>query len=394
MVFGGLSKGGSNKIDKICVGDPNYQNQYEKPVEASRRVYRGMLYKHDSSGDPILTTIVDEKGNTTTTIIYSSIGVKDALELPHPGKTGHDFVIGANPTGQSTDVCQTMMTKPSSNNGAIFADMPTDFYCLNDVPDVDDFVSSIYTLPSSCPYDPSQGPATKHIVSGKVVVNSTEVIDTAMIDTINTMNLSTSDSAYNCTNTKITAVSGAKQYTFDYVCDVYDWGSGWTGYTQLNYESSVMACDYRTAYTEVKADVNASNNVCTIATSGSGGSGGIFTVKGDVTPFIIYKNNGTIKSTIGLKKAEVISSSAGQCTNVTSSSYKCSTTVVQSSSDWTGIISFETDGGKLCIDKTNIPSVLDVTNGNPATIEFTKFSVVTQTINVGLTVKESDETCP
>lgn len=372
IVFGGVKNGG-NTNDKICVGDPNLDTNSEKAEEASRRVYRGMLTKKGSGGEP-------EVHKDTGETLYYSIGVKDALILPHTGDMTHDFVIS-----EGND-CKTIMTKPDSNNGALFSGVPGAFYCLNDTPtDVDGFVEKTYSLAAGCPYDPSLGPATKNVISGTVTVNSSEVIDSDIIDIINNIYLNTSDSTFNCTN-KIPVEVSDNKYTITYACDVYDWGTGWTGYVQLNTDYSKMACVHQTSYSDIIEDMPDSNYVCTVAT----GSSEILTITGTVTP---YTPNGNNKADEVLTKAEIILGDSGQCT-FSGSNYTCSTGLVASGTKWNGTMSFETDGGKICIDRTNVPTGALPTDGGPAKISFTDYLVVTETFVVDMSVQKSNFTCP
>src|SRR5690606_27126756 len=84
------------------------------PVVASRRRYRGLLYRHDaqtSSGKEEVATATEG-----TTIRYYSHGIASGIELSaaQPGQASHDFVIGAfpqDPADGSNCESQGIMTR-------------------------------------------------------------------------------------------------------------------------------------------------------------------------------------------------------------------------------------------------------------------------------------------
>ena len=147
------------------------------------------------------------------------------------------------------------MTRDDSDGGSLFAGVPTDFFCLNRDDDadsnpdyLDSFDSEVYSADTYCPFDPTDPPVTGHLVSGTVFVATLSTLD------LDNFQLVTSDGPGNCRwASEFLAVTGG--YAGIYECDVYDWGSGWTGYIQLWPNTPNIYCGVRTvAFTSVVSD--------------------------------------------------------------------------------------------------------------------------------------------
>jgi type II secretory pathway pseudopilin PulG len=207
---------------------------------------------------------------------------------------GHDYVVIRSINGADYTDCITPLTRADSNIditgdgvadgvGSLFNGAPTDFICLNEeerpsplpadyvrqYPYLDTFNGdgdnldgiltaagvlavdtgeSVYGAPSECPYDPSRPPSSMHTISGKVInTTSSGAFDlrgpTADIATSATT-LNTSDGADDCV---ITASNGDGT-ELDYTCQVYEWGSGWTGYVNLKPINTVECTATQHAY--------------------------------------------------------------------------------------------------------------------------------------------------
>jgi type II secretory pathway pseudopilin PulG len=219
-----IAPGGIKQTDKVCQGDPTSFNAWEEPVIALRRAYRGMLSWTDS-------------GQT----FYESHGIKDATVL-----TGHDFVLTSLAASQTDgSYCEGLdapMTRTDSAMGALFEDVPTDFFCLNkdfdgdQVPDyLDGYDTGLYSAATTCPFDPTDPPVDSHTISGVVVVLTADLLDLSAFEVV------TSDGPGNCKWTTPFA-SIADGYAGVYSCTVYDWGSGWSGYVQIQPNSTELYC--------------------------------------------------------------------------------------------------------------------------------------------------------
>jgi type II secretory pathway pseudopilin PulG len=257
--IGVLFSGGLAQNDKVCQGDPNSQDE----VLAVRRVYRGFLYKSDSS------TACEDDSNTACgreqvdgDVVYYSIGVRDALELDN-----QDFVVSSFAPALTEDVnCKNIkgnpgpMMRPDSDTGdglgTLFAGVPTDFVCLNEDNNPDDeysqdidqtfeggaLVSYGPRFPAGsadgefgadpfCPFDPSDPPAESHAISGAITI-----VDANMDVPPEGVSVVTSDGPDNCT---ISLAGSSGTYT----CTVYDWGGGWTGQIKPVHSSVDMVCE-------------------------------------------------------------------------------------------------------------------------------------------------------
>jgi Tfp pilus assembly protein PilV len=228
--------GGNKQTDKFCMGDPTSTgepDEWNPPVIAARRIYRGMYYAGCdpvADDDPILSNeiscsassfpVVDPNNPPPASVytkngipLYWSVGVNGGIDLgdPRTELPTHDFVI-ASMSKDKTDgiycVTEGVMDRPDSQNGTLFYGMNDDFFCLNE------YVSEAYAcslnsscyVPPTCPFDPSDPPIERHLITGTSGGSDTP--------------LYTSDGFEYCVYT-----SGSS-----YQCEVYDWGNGWTGY--------------------------------------------------------------------------------------------------------------------------------------------------------------------
>jgi hypothetical protein len=134
------------------------------------------------------------------------------------------------------------MTRTDSSAGALFAGVPTDFFCLNtdtdgdSAPDyLDSYDTGVYSADTYCPYDPTDPPVASHTISGAVVVLTDRTLD------LSSFKIVTSDGPGNC-RWAVDFEPTAGGYTGSYSCTVYDWGSGWTGYIQAQPRSYEVYC--------------------------------------------------------------------------------------------------------------------------------------------------------
>lgn len=372
--IGIILQGGISQSDKVCQGDPVSGDVWRHPEIAARRVYRGMTHIPVMvNGAPVDKT-------------YFSIGVADALELPAAGAAGHDFVISSlNVNATTGDNCISagvMVRTDSIVNGvpgALFEGVPTDFFCLNENSGfVDRFNTAIYTLDPNCPFDPSDPPSQRHVITGTILVNSSLNVDS----TVAAMDVNTSDGLGNCTVASYTKPT-ASQYAVTYNCDVYDWGTGWQGYIQLNTDYSVMACTpFRESFTAVTSASTATGHDCV--------TGSILTVTGSVTGSVT--NNSNKK----LSNAETTDSS-GLCSVASDGlSYSCFTDVLGFGTTWTGILSFTSDNGStLCIyDPTLSSGSFSISDGTGTSASIYLQNVDPGTLALNLVVLGNNNTCP
>lgn len=235
--IGFVTTAGLRQRDKVCQGDPTSTNTWEQPVIALRRAYRGMIYTTDGEE-----------------IKYRSHGIKDGAVL-----TGQDFVFTElAPDKTEGTYCvgsNAPMTRTDSASGTLFRDVPTDFVCLNaddngdSIPDyLDGFDTARYEADAYCPYDPTDPPVKNHEISGTISVLSVTTLD------LGGFSIVTSDGPNNCSwVSPFAAITGG--YSATYVCDVYDWGSGWTGSVEVRPGSSGVSCPTSPAsYSSLKSD--------------------------------------------------------------------------------------------------------------------------------------------
>ena len=326
--------GGTAQNDKFCVGDPVSANAWEQPVIASRRVYRGMLYKKVTSDPLVKETFTDAEGEAR--VRYYSQGIADATEFPLDGERGHDFVIGSMSPGLtegSNCISQGLMTRTDSNVdgdvGDLFEDVPVEFICLNggflDNYDADDFGHDL-----TCPYDPSDPPTTRHEITGGISIQAP--FNAANTELMSSINAYTSDGPGNCLVSSWS--HNGTHYLFSYACDVYDWGNGWNGYLQTIYNESAISCSpNKINKSNITADNSSGNNF----TGCSIGSYAVF--------------SGTVTTAGNRRLASASITGGGSCTlAVDGLSYQCITTdlSIYDPATFTGTLSFTPSGGEVC----------------------------------------------
>jgi len=265
--IGVILAGGLKSNDRLCIGDPVSVNAWEAPIIASRRAYRGMLYKHDLTNTTPGLTFNKQllPGAGTRQVRYYTQGIKDSITL-----TGHNFVVGSMSSTASAD-CKmqgnrtSIMTQTdatiSNVAGALFRNMPVDFICLNNA-NLDSYDTALFGHDLTCPYDPSDPPSLRHIVSGAISVPATQdLTNTALMASFSAF---TSDGPGNCLTSPFSYSSGS--YRATYQCDVFDWGNGWNGYTQVTYNPTISCLINKKTYTAVTADRTNENYACTLPT--------------------------------------------------------------------------------------------------------------------------------
>jgi|GEM_PF-469250 len=167
--FGNLgviqSIAGSEDLNKVCIGDPRSSDHTNPSVQATRRIYRGMLSvdystSTDLSGDAIddLSDGIADDSNGLPR--YISIGIHDQMTLSHENDTnvneyysstdeaylpGHNFLVTAEQSDNlSSDDCTTRLedvpditiTDTATSDPVIvhpFYNTPDDFFCLNQI---------------------------------------------------------------------------------------------------------------------------------------------------------------------------------------------------------------------------------------------------------------------
>jgi len=330
--IGILFAGGSRQSDKVCVGDPISANPWEAPIIAARRSYRGMLYKHDAARDSGKEEISDGDGGTM--VRYYSYGIADSTELPVPDsdQKGHDFVIGSMPVAatEGTEcISQGVMVRTDANingsQGDLFAGVPRDFYCLN-ANFLDNYDASVFGNDIYCPFDPTNPPSTRHIISGSISVMAPQSAPvTALVANLNAL---TSDGVGNCLVG--TFAHNGNSYVGNYACDVFDWGNGWNGFVGVAYDASGLRCTpSRLTFTGVSAD-STGNNFSNCA------PGSFAVIAGTLTTS--NQNRFLVNAVL---------SDGGSCTVHNGGlAYSCVTNQIDSV--WNGTISFSVSGGQLC----------------------------------------------
>lgn len=336
--IGILLAGGLDNADKICIGDPVTSDAWATPVIASRRVYRGMLYKPVAGSATSIqadgmTVQVESYTSSTGAAVprFYSQGIADSVQLPADGDKTHDFVIGSfnqNLTDGSNCETQGVMTRADATvdgiAGALFENIPTDFVCLNDGL-LDDYDTDTYANASTCPYDPSDPPSSAHKVSGALAFDADYPADQAIA---NTIAIHTSDGEGNC------VTSGGSHdgtyYNFTYECDVYDWGNGWNGYIEADYDAAEMECDpYQLTKTSLTS--NSTGNDFTNCNTGS---------------FAVI--SGTVTTSGNRKLSTATMGADGTCTiGGNGLSYECITTEYTTATK-TFTITFTPTGGVMC----------------------------------------------
>lgn len=351
--IGILLAGGLGNADKICVGDPVTTDAWAVPEIASRRVYRGMLYKHDAS-----TASGKEEISTSSgpMVRYYSQGIADSTVLPVPDsdQKPHDFVIGSfqqNLTDGSNCKSQGIMVRADATvdgvSGKLFAGIPSDFVCLN-AGYLDSYDSEVYGHTSTCPYDPSDPPSTSHELTGTILFDADYTAANSVIAA--TMATHTSDGPGNCEAVTSPAVThDGNYYRYQYKCTVYDWGNGWNGYIQADYDASEMECTPNVLnLSNIRGD--AANHDFTNCNAGK---------------FAVFRGDVTTTNTNNRKLASVSMGTAGNCTVATNGlSYQCiSTEYTDTTMSFT--LTFTATGGTLCKPSPPHGGVYTYTNQPP-----------------------------
>jgi Tfp pilus assembly protein PilV len=348
--IGVLLAGGNTEQDKFCMGDPTSSLTSEDPIIAARRVYRGMLHKfktvsaggmyyYNDAGQQLQ---IEHTSTSSSTPRFYSQGIADATVLPVPesAQKTHDFVIGklnANLTagtncgGPTTSLNPSIMTRTDATisgvSGKLFDDMPVDFICLNTY--LDSYDDGEYGHDSSCPYNPSDPPSTRHLISGVLQLTTTQTSANAALATA--MKTITSDGSNNCRITT-TAAWNTSYYQSAYECDVYDWGAGWNGYLQVQFDASSVSCTTsRINYSVVTADDSTGNDFISCSTGS----------------YAVYSGN--VTQTGSRKLTGATMSNGGTCTVPTAGvSYQCLSPLLNSGATWSGSLTFTISSGVMC----------------------------------------------
>jgi len=378
-----------------CVGDPTSAQPYAQAIRASRRVYRGMLYKVDDAEADGKQRVPDSE-----LVQYFTQGVGDSVELPVPnsGDSTHDFILtGAFNASQlgNPNPCLNLgpMTRTDSNlNGAVgdrFAGIPDDFYCLNDGYSND--VSTLDLIPrgygvenhpgygNTCPYNPADPPATLHHVTGDISMTAPQTDESTTL--ANGILAFTSDGPGSCTiDATATYSLLLASYTKSYDCIVFDWTTtaddnttqleGWTGYIEVDYDQSSMSCDpKRISFSDLTVD-SADNDF----TNCSPGSFIYFT--GTV---ISAPNNRELQSV-------TISDAGGRCELAADGlSFTCLTGEIGLiPPTWTGTLTMTTDANYVCTATR--------TGANPGMFSYT--NQPSGFVNLDITLSNNTNSCP
>ncbi len=357
---------GIRQSDKVCQGDPVSTNSWEAPVIAVRRAYRGMIYKKDSNDAPVT---INGK------IAYISYGIADGAILPDPGTTdhSHDFVISsmsASSTLGSNCITQGVMVRAdatSNDPGDLFEGNPHDFVCLNDGY-LDSYDTDKYGHYSTCPYDPTDPPVARHVVSGSVEVVLTEA-PVSTDDILAAVTVDTSDGPGNCLLGEFSAVGSSEQA--NYACDVYDWGFGWNGMiytTASGYELKLSCSPSPLELTAVTGDYLDNNIVCNF--------GNYALISGRVTT----ANVNRVLSSVAISGGSCHVGSAGL-------SYECITNAYDVS--WDGTVTFALSDGVIC------PATGTTTDGTLVLEAGTATATgITGDNGLNITIQSSMDLCP
>jgi len=388
----GLLVSGNTGFD-VCVGDPTSVQDYEKPVRASRRVYRGMLYKIDDSEND-----GKEKISGTDLVQYYTQGVGDSVELPVPGSGDmtHDFVItGAFSTSElgNPNPCKNLgaMTRADSvvdgEVGGLFKGIPDDFYCLNDgyqntISTLDIIrtgfaVETDDTYGNTCPYNPADPPAALHHVMGSVTMSAAVSDENTLLAT--GITAFTSDGPGTCIMGALQIDGVNSEYSKNYDCVIYDWHTsvngvevlnGWNGYIEVDYDQSSMSCD-PSRITLSAVTMNSPGNDFTNCSPGSF----IF-----ITGTVLDAPNNREISTVS------ISDAGGSCTLAPDGlSFSCITDeFAVGVTDWTGSISISSDANVVC--------TASGTGDNPGIFSFV--AEPSGFVNLDVTLTNNQGSCP
>lgn len=306
--LGFVTTKGLKLSDKVCQGDPTVLDEtYKRPVIALRRAYRGMLGK--------------QVGGETK---YYSHGIRDAAIL-----TGQDYVftsLAASATeGYHCSDVDAPMTRPDSDSGELFKDVPTDFVCLNldddgdGSPDyLDAFDTSVFSAATTCPFDPTSPPVLSHQISGRIDIDSSVTLDLSNFVVL------TSDGPGNCVVRPVSETAGV--YSLGYACTVFDWGSGWTGEIRLWPNSEWVYCPFlNSPFSGLTSDAT-QNFSCT--------GGPTITIEGPIEYLV---TDGSVQS---ITIEEAITGSQGRC-ELISTKFRCMAPA--SSETWSGTLSVVSD---------------------------------------------------
>ncbi len=343
-----LLAGGLSQSDKICQGNPISAEPWEAPIIAARRAYRGMLYKHNNVNASGKEEISDGDGGTL--IRYYSHGIADSTELPVPNteQSGHDFVIGSmqqNLTAGTNCQTQGVMTRGDANidgtAGDLFTGLPRDFVCLN--PDyLDDYDAAIFGNQSHCPFDPTNPPSKRHVVSGSISVTApVSAANNALVASVNAL---TSDGVGNCLVGSF--AHNGNSFVGNYECDVFDWGNGWNGFVRVTYDASGMSC---------------SPNQISFATISGNSTGNNFN---NCSPGAFAVISGSVNTSNANNRylTSATLSDGGVCTVETGGlAYSCVTGAIDGT--WDGTITFGRSGGVLCDSNNGVVTLTGIAPG-------------------------------
>ena len=348
--IGILIASGIQQNDKVCMGDPVSMNAWEEPEISLRRSYRGMRYNIDNNDDPVRVDVNDASSD----IIWYSIGIADGAAFSQ-----HDFVISSmSPSDTTGDKCELngilvradssferSFTSDSDIAGSLFENNEASFVCLNrddhgvdingeldtailpdGLPDYldgySDFVSNGYGAGIYCPYDPTDPPTNRHIISGTIDAAAGDLGNLAMIT------IKSSDGEGNCSYSIDVFGNGS------YSCDVYDWGNGWVGYIQSDSHTDSMVCDpFKQLFSGVSTETTGATINCY--------SGDVVNISGRID----MQAHTNLVNLDGVALQDSLGNSAGNCTyfEVNGSDiweYTCQSTVFDSDVDegWAGTL--------------------------------------------------------
>jgi Tfp pilus assembly protein PilV len=324
--------------DKICQGDPVSPYAYEAPVIATRRAYRGMIYGINSSGVAITDCDADPNdpchASGSGDTIYWSEGIADAATL-----TGQDFVLSEMASERldgSNCISEGVMVRPDSTlgttPGTLFAGNPDDFVCLNEMNELDAYDPNQFEAGATCPFDPTDPPIERHVVSGSIAITGPEDPNdpSAMVPY-------TSDGPGNCTVDSFSYDTGA--YRADYACDVFDWGTGWEGSVYAR-QSQDMACTPPAVdKIALTGDSTGNDFSCFIGT--------VVRISGQVIPSTAGSAANYALSSVAISS---VSDPGGFCSvPVDGQSYECFTGVLADPAlGWSGSLTFTAPGDTVC----------------------------------------------
>ncbi len=348
------AKNNSQDTVKACLGDPSSADAFADPEVAIRRVYRGMAFKYTDASE---TEIIKDAQNE---ILYYSVGVADALKLPDPAaetKAPHDFVvasIASNDGSECIDGGIMVGVDAGVNGELLFAGNPTSFFCLNQNPLYVDKIKLDalgYSTNEVCPFDPSDPPNQRHVISGEIVITA----DISLGESVNATTINTSDGPLNCNYSNYGYADGI--FTIAYSCDVYQWTNPWGGYLQINPDLTEFSCTkYRDYLSGIVGDTNGINFNC--ATNVDDSEYGNILVTGTNTAGVSAIS---IVGTI----SDGSSDDQAYCQPTISPSFTCVTDNFKIIDTWSGSITLT--GSKLCVAVTASSGTVTVTENTGST---------------------------